>query len=247
MLNLASTVAFYAVLVAPGFVAVATIINLASIEREHSRFTLLVWSLVLSVVIDAISAYIYQFFKGSIQSYNELPGLLFEPGFQVEYIFYVLLLSLFIGLLGTIFVLFEVSERVRRRLQRRFKITVNPRQPWANFVRDTHSIRVKTSDDQLYEGLVEEWSRANRPKELIIFDPQWYDPDKQDYVPVGGESMLFLGDDIDRLVMRESDSQLSLLGRLWDWVKDLGILPKRCFPQLFENNNKNESDSEDKQ
>lgn len=143
-----------------------------------------------------------------------MASLLFDPGIRIEYIFFVLLLSVLIGSIGAVFLLLSIPERARQLLQSRANVVVNPRQPWANFIRETHSVRIKTSDDQTYEGLVSEWSRADRQKELRVADPYILDEEEETYKPVGGKSMLFLEDDIDRLVMREIDRHPSILQRL---------------------------------
>ena len=216
MPNPSGTAVFYVFLVAPGFLAVATTITLAAVEREHSRFTLLVWSLVLSIVIDAISVFVFQSLVRPIRSFNQMSGLLFSPGIQVDYIFLVLILSVLIGGVGAVFILLSIPDRARQLLQSQADVVVNPRQPWANFIRETQWVRVKTSDDATFMGLISEWSRANRQKELRIEQPRILDVEEEspDFKPVGGESMLFLEDDIERVVMLTKDQRPSLLDRL---------------------------------
>ena len=207
------TAIFYVFLIAPGFVAVATTISLAAIEREHSRFTLLVWSVVLSIIIDALTVFIYQSLVKPIRSFDEMYSLLFNPGIQVDYIFFVLALSLIIGTFGAGFLLLGIPDRARQLVQSRSDIVVNPRQPWTNFIRGTGWIRVKTSDNATYAGVVSEWSRANRQNELRIDDPHILtvtDDGKQDFEPADGESMLFLENDIDRVTMLTKDERASL-------------------------------------
>ena len=77
---------FYAVLIAPGFIAVMTAISLAAVEHEYSSFVLLVWSLVLSLIIDTGFVTAYQVLNGEITSFDQLAGLLFQPYFRVDYI-----------------------------------------------------------------------------------------------------------------------------------------------------------------
>ena len=211
-----STAIFYVFLIAPGFVAVATTVSLAAVERDYSRFTRLVWSVVLSILIDSIAVLLYQEFVGPIQSFNQMSNLLFNPGIQVQYIFFMLFLSVFIGIGGALFILFNTTDRARQFLQRRHEIAVNPRQPWANFNRDTQWVRIKTSDDQTFLGLVAEWSRANRPKELKIIRPHILEKVEGEkvYNEVGAKSMLFLEDDIQRVFMISDDRKSSLLERI---------------------------------
>lgn len=203
------TVLFYAVFVAPGFVAVMTTISLAAIEKEYSVFTLLVWSLVASLMIDTGFIALYQWMHTPITSFEQFTGILFDPHFQVLYVLGILLFSFLVGVTSAICIIADIPGGMRRWLQSISQIQGNLRQPWANFMRDTQSVRIKASDGELYEGLVTEWSRADRPKEVRIRDPYYYDIEAGDYRPLGREDVLFLEKDIDRLMMRTRDNRPS--------------------------------------
>lgn len=248
MASPSGTAIFYVFLIAPGFVAVATTISLAAVERQHSRFTLLVWSLILSIIIDALAVFAYQSLVGPIRSFNQMYALLFNPGIQVGYIFLVLVLSMVVGGLGAGFVLLSIPERARQLAQSKANIVVNPRQPWANFIRDTGWVRVKTADHATYAGLVSEWSRANRQRELRIEQPNILttnDDGKQEFVPADGESMLFLETDIDRVVMLTKDERASLLDRLRSTNNGSGNPDESEGEDKDKNEGKNESETED--
>lgn len=212
------TVIFYAVLIAPGFIAVMTAISLAAIEDELSQFVLLVWSLVTSLVIDTAFISWYQWVYGPITSFEALPGILFQPFFRVDFIAYIFGISVLVGVVGATGILADVAGRGRRMLQRPASVTYSPRQPWANFMRDTKSIQVKTSDDQLFAGELVEWSRAERPKEIRIANPYVYLQEEHDFEPVGKEDMLFLETDIDRITMRTEDNRISISQKIRSWI-----------------------------
>lgn len=214
MATIPGDVLFYVVLVAPGFVAVMTAVSLAAVEGEISSFVLLVWSLVSSIVIDAVFLIGYQAVYGPITSFQELRMFLFDPFFRVDLILLIFLLSMIVGVVYAVGVLADVPGWARRTLQSRAAIKYNPRQPWENFMRAAGSIRIKTSDDELYAGDVVEWSRAGKPKEVRVRHPYRYSLEEDDYEYSGGESMLFLEDDIDRILLREADSPQSFLQRL---------------------------------
>lgn len=201
-----STAVFYVVLIAPGFIAVMTAISLAAVEDDHSKFVLLVWSLVTSLVIDTVFLFLYQTFVKTINSFDELPTILFTPHFRVDIIAGILLASLVVGVFAAAGLLLDIPGRARRLLQSKFAISYNPRQPWENFMRKAGSIRIKTSDDELYTGKVVEWSRAEKPREVRIANPHRYHLE-EGYEPVGGEDMLFLDDDIDRILLRSRDDE----------------------------------------
>lgn len=202
-------IAFYAVLVAPGFVAVMTAITLSAIEDDHSQFVLLVWSLVSSLIIDTLFLAGYQYFNGPITSIADLIAVLFDPYFRADYILGILLFSVVIGILYSVVILLDLQGRLRRFLQMNSHVTYNPRQPWENFMRNAGSIRIKTSDDQLYTGEVVEWSRADRDREVRIKNPHRYQSEIQGYEPVNRKDMLFLNEDIDRVLMRSFDPEIT--------------------------------------
>ncbi|MDS0296655.1 DUF6338 family protein [Halogeometricum luteum] len=202
------TAVFYTVLIAPGFIAVMIGISLSAMEQSLSQFVLLIWSLVTSLFIDIAFLWSYQVIYGPITSLNELTGILFNPSLKLDYLLIVFLTSVAVGGLYALGFLTDVPGRFRKTLQRNSYVTYNPRQPWENFMRDAKNIRIKTQDDQLYAGDVSEWSRAGRRREVRIENPHRYQPKISDYESVGRDDMLFLGGDIDRVLMREKDEMV---------------------------------------
>ncbi|GAA0291326.1 DUF6338 family protein [Halarchaeum salinum] len=214
MATVPGDILFYVVLVAPGFIAVMTAVSLAAVEDEISQFVLLIWSLVSSIIIDGLFLAGYQLVYSPIRSYEELRTFLFDPFFRVDLIAIIFLLSGAIGVAYAVGILVDLPGRLRRTLQAKAHITYNPRQPWENFMKGAGSIRIKTSDDELYTGDVVEWSRAGKPKEVRVKHPYRYSLEEEDYEWVGGESMLFLEDDIDRILLRVGDGRESFWARV---------------------------------
>jgi hypothetical protein len=132
-------------------------------------------------------------------------GILFEPYFRADYILLIFLLSVVVGVVYAAAILLDVPGEGRQLLQSRKDITYNPRQPWPDFMRDAKTVRIKTSDDELYAGEVAEWSRAGRPRQVRISSPDQYNKHTHDYEPVGLDDMLFLEDDLARIVIWEQD------------------------------------------
>lgn len=217
------TALFYAVFIAPGFVAIMTIISLAAIEDDYSAFVLLVWSLVGSLVIDTTFLAVYQWLVEPIESFDQVPDILFDPHFQTWYVLGILFASFIIGLATSVFILVDVPGWIRQWLQSWSDIRVNPRQPWANFMRDAGWVRFKTSDDEYFMGKVTEWSRAGRPKQVWIVRPHRYNTDLEEYEEVDVDrstEMLFLEKDIDRIVMLTRNELPSLHTRLYAWLNE---------------------------
>jgi membrane associated rhomboid family serine protease len=214
MALLLSDIIFYVVLIAPGFVAVMTAVSLAAIENDISQPVLLIWSLVSSVVIDSLFLEAYQSLEGPIKSFEALRSVFFTPFFRADLILMILGLSVVVGVVYAVGILADLPGRLRRRIQSTAHIKYNPRQPWENFMKDARSIRIKTSDDELYTGDVVEWSRAGKPKEVRIEQPYRYSLEEADYEWLGGDSMLFLEEDINRVMLREEDERPSVFQRI---------------------------------
>jgi hypothetical protein len=199
------TALFYAVFIAPGFVAVIIAISLAAIERDARQFTLLALSLVSSLLIDTLFLATYQFVSGPISSPSRVVGLLFTPRFRTDYIAAIFGLSVVFGLVYAALILVDLPESARRLLQSRQDIKLTPRQPWTDFMRDAKTIRIKTSDDELYVGEVAGWSRAGKPRQLRISSPDQYSKHELDFEPIGLDDMIFFEEDISRIVIWERD------------------------------------------
>ncbi|MCY4730554.1 rhomboid family intramembrane serine protease [Natronomonas gomsonensis] len=222
MALLPSDIIFYVVLIAPGFVAVMTAVSLAAIEDEISQPVLLIWSLVSSVIIDSLFLEAYQVLEGPIESFDVLRTLFFTPSFRADLILLILFFSVVVGIVYAVGILADLPGRLRRGIQSTAHIKYNPRQPWENFMKGARSIRIKTSDDELYTGDVVEWSRAGKPKEVRVDHPYRYSLEEEDYECVGGDSMLFLEEDIDRVMLREEDDRPSMIQRI---SSTLGLSP----------------------
>ena len=153
---------FYAVLIAPGFVAVMTAISLAAIEDDIKQFVLLIWSLVSSLLIDTLFIVVYQLLVEPIISFAQFQSILFDPAFRIDYILLIFGTSLFVGVLYAAAILIDLSGILRDILQAKMQISYSRRQPWEEYLKHADQVMVKTSDDQTYIGDVIGWSRAGR-------------------------------------------------------------------------------------
>jgi len=210
MASLPGNVIFYAVLIAPGFVAVMTAVSLAAIEDDIKQFVLLVWSLVSSLLIDALFIGAYQIFAEPITSFSQFQGILFDPAFRIGYILVIFAVSLFVGVLYAGAILIDLPGILRGILQAKMQVSYSRCQPWEEYLKHADQVMVKTSDNQTYIGDVSGWSRANRQKELRITNPHRYNENIKDFEPVGGPEQLFLNDDIQRITVRKTDQILSI-------------------------------------
>jgi len=225
MANPPGSAVFYAVLIAPGFISVMTAISLSAIENEIKQFVLLVWCLVTSLVIDTVFLMVYQWRNGPVTDIGELSNVFFQPQFRVDYVATIFGFSVLVGLVYSFAILADFPGKLRAVMQMWMDSSYTPEQPWEQFMENAGKIRIKTNDDELYSGDVVGWSRAQRPREVRVMNPQRYynqGGEREDdigFEPVGGTEMLFLDEDIDRVVMLTEDGRLSRLQRLIDWIR----------------------------
>lgn len=205
MAPLSSTAIFYAVLIAPGFIAVMTAISLAAIENDVSRFILLVWSLVSSLLIDTLFIVGYQVLVDPVTSIGMLGTALFTPAFRLWFVVALLGSSVLVGVIYARLILWDLPGKGRNLLQWGDDVTYNPTQPWPDFMEDAATVIVKTDDDQLYRGNVVEWSRAGRPRQLRLSQPEVRHEATDGFELVGVSDMLLFEDDIQRVELWERD------------------------------------------
>lgn len=246
MASLPGNAIFYAVLIAPGFVAVMTAVSLAAIEDDIKQFVLLVWSLVSSLLIDALFIGAYQIFVEPITSYSQFQGILFDPAFRIGYILVIFAVSLFVGVLYAAAILIDLPGILRGIIQAKMQVSYSRRQPWEDYLKHADQVMVKTSDDQLYIGDVSGWSRANRQKELRITDPHRYNEKEQEFEPVGGPEQLFLNDDIQRITVLKTDQILSIRERVWGGMVAFGswLDPRESWIDPRDSGNQPDPDTE---
>jgi hypothetical protein len=222
MTSLPGSAVFYAVLIAPGFVAVMTAVSLAAIEDDIKQFVLLVWSLVSSLLIDALFIGAYQQFVEPITSFSQFQSILFDPAFRIDYILTIFAVSLFVGVLYAAAILIDLPGVLRNILQSKMQVSYSRRQPWEDYLKHADQVMVKTSDDQLYIGDVNGWSRAGPGKELRISDPHRYNENTKEFEMVGGPEQLFLDADIQRITVLKNDQILSIRERIKRWLAAWG-------------------------
>ncbi|WP_280535513.1 DUF6338 family protein [Halopenitus sp. POP-27] len=222
MASLPGSPIFYAVLIAPGFVAVMTAVSLAAIEDDIKQFVLLIWSLVSSLLIDALFIGAYQQFVEPITSFSQFQGILFDPAFRIDYILVIFAVSLFVGVLYAAAILIDLPGILRGILQSKMQISYSRQQPWEDYLKHADQVMVKTSDNQLYIGDVSGWSRAGQQKELRISDPDRYNENTKEFEEVGGLEQLFLEDDIQRITVLKHDQILSIRERVWGGLVAFG-------------------------
>jgi hypothetical protein len=194
-----------AVLVAPGFVAVMLAVHIGVIERSISRFHVFIWSIVSSLIINIVFLSFYQTFYQPITGPQELEALLFTPQFQLELVGIYAAITVGLGLLYSVELIFGSRTWLRNLLWSRSEIRRHRRQPWEGALDDANYVRVKTESDARIIGRVREYSRIGKPKQLWLDDVYWVEEGTDELVEDNvSDSIVLLEEDIDRVVILNS-------------------------------------------
>lgn len=206
-------VLLWLVLICPGFISVTVALSLAAIEVDFTDLKLYLYSLVSSIVIDTIFFGIYQHISDfNFNSPARIESLFFSPQFRADMVMLILLLSILLGVVYSVGILYNVPMKARSIIQHRNYIKYHPIQPWETFMEDAEKVMVETSQGEVFIGEVSEWSRAEKPKELRIDNlKRWNTPqeledeDEGKFVNIDEPSMIILEDNIEYILMDEED------------------------------------------
>lgn len=188
-------------LIAPGFVATLIAINLGVVERKISETVLLGTSLVSSLLIDTIFIAIYQLAGGSVTSLSGTHSIFFTPQFRAELVLGLLFGSIGLGFIYAIGLTLNIPKRIRQWIWSRNDYSRHHRQPWEGALNNAHEVNVITSDRELVNGILTEYSRVEKERQLILQDPSWFDRSSGELVNEEVHSVVLLGDDIRRLTI----------------------------------------------
>lgn len=172
----AETLTLAALLIAPGVIAVLIGITLGVVEQEVDRDLLYLTSFVSSIGIDLVFIWIVQLTGGRISSREELEATFFgSTHFHIEKAVLLFALSCGFGLLYAIGLTYNLADTGRRTLARFTSHRRNPWQPWVGGLRDAKVVQVTLNDADETEvvGLLNEYSRAEKERQLVLHKPQF--------------------------------------------------------------------------
>lgn len=202
------TIIGLAILVAPGFIAVLIASNIGVIEREPSRFKLLVASLISSLLIDAVFLGVYQILYEPVNSLSEVETIFFTPWFRLDLVAIYLSIAVALGGLYSLELIFDVRSKIQHRLWSGREYRRHRRQPWEGAMDNAAVVRVKTSSDARIVGGVKEYSRAEKPHELWLDDVYWVDEDSDEVFSDGvTDSVVLMEEDIERVAILATDGE----------------------------------------
>lgn len=188
-------------LIVPGFIATLIGINLGVVEREIPETRLLVTSLVSSLLIDTIFIGIYQWCGGSVTSLSGTQTVFFTPQFRADLVLGLLTVSVVIGFIYAILLTYDIPKKTRQKLWSRNHYSRHHRQPWEGALENAHEINVITSDRELVNGVLTEYSRVGKERQLVLQNPSWLDRSSGELVDEDEHSVVLLEDDIHRLTI----------------------------------------------
>lgn len=204
---------FALLLIAPGFIATILAISWGAIEKEISNGRILAVSLVSSLLIDSTFIWIIQtFFDRTVTEPENIDSLFFQPRFQAGYVFLLVGLSVGLGFVYSIGLIVDAHGRSRQFLWNKFRRhdhrSRDPWQPWEGTLRDANLVKVYAKNGEVFSGKVYEYSRARKPRQLRLYEPEYWDKDAGKFKSGGETYMLFLEDDIQRVYVLLSDEEV---------------------------------------
>ena len=196
-----------AALVAPGFISVLLATTIGVVEREPSRFKILIASLISSLLIDTAFLGVYQVFYEPVTGLGQLESMFFTPSFRLDLIAIYLGIAIVLGGVYSLELIYEVRSKVQHVMWSRSKYRRHRRQPWEGAMDDAVVVRVKTPSNARIIGRVNEYSRAEKPHELWLDDVHWVNEETGEPFTDGvTESIVLLEGDIERVTVLDSES-----------------------------------------
>lgn len=198
-------IAALAAFVAPGFISVLLAISIGVVEREPSRFKVLIASLISSLIINAVFMWLYQWFYEPVTNIAELESVFFNPGFQIHLAIAYVGIALALGGIYSLELIYDTRGRLRDQFWSRKEIRRHRRQPWEGAMDTAVRVRILTSDGVRVIGKVVEYSRIEKPRQLWLDDVYWVDEDEKPIEDNVTDSIVLFKDDIKRIVVVESE------------------------------------------
>lgn len=188
-------------LIVPGFISTFIAINLGVVERRVPETRLIFFSLVSSLLIDTVFIAVYQWAGGSVTSLSGTQSIFFTPQFRADLVLGLLAGSVGLGLAYAVGLTYDIPKRIRRRLWSRNHYSRHHRQPWEGALENAHEVNVITSDREMVNGILTEYSRVEKERQLVLQDPSWLDQSTGQLVNKDEQSVVLLEDDIQRLTI----------------------------------------------
>lgn len=188
-------------LIAPGFIATLVGISLGVVEREINDSKLFGVSLVTSLIIDTIFISVYQWQGGTVSSLSSTRTIFFDPQFRADLVLLLLALSFGVGLVFAIGLVYDIPKLLRRLLWSRNEYSRHHRQPWEGALEDAHEVNVLTSDRELVNGILSEYSRVGKERQLVLESPAWLEKDTGEMVQKNEKEVILFESDIQRLTI----------------------------------------------
>jgi hypothetical protein len=197
------------VLVAPGFIATTMALSLSGgfLNRTVDGFVLLLWSLISSLLIDAV-----YFAAGGDPS--PITNLLAEdaavgPALTdlSELVVVLFGLALVLGGVYAVVLVYDLPDRARAVLWKSRQIKRSPESPWLNHLRDADRVLIELADGEQFYGGLRYYSTDGDPRrEVRINRPQrrdgWGAPWEQLDLTGNGDgfSILLNAENIEKIV-----------------------------------------------
>jgi hypothetical protein len=176
----AETLVLAIILIAPGVIAVLIGMTIGVVEQNVSRDKLYLTSFASSLIINLIFVYILQNNYGKdISGRKAFEAVFFtQNGFNILPATILIILSIVVGIIYALTLTFDTAEYVRDILAKQTSHRRNPRQPWEGGLRNAKKVTVQLSSGDDVMGVLKEYSRLEKEKQLVLKYPQFHFQDE---------------------------------------------------------------------
>lgn len=192
------------IVVVPGFIATHFAISLGVIRDEISRWRLLIVSLSASLIVDTLFLSLLELGGGEIRSPTDVKSAFFTPDFRPVLVFGLIILSAVIGILGAVVLAANAHNWLRELIWRYVGKDRHrkPVEPWEGVLDNANRVQVLTGDNSIVVGKVLEYSDDDKEKQIAIGNPEWYEPESDEFQEQEDVAVeLLFGDDIQQVTV----------------------------------------------
>ncbi|WP_256683989.1 DUF6338 family protein [Halococcus qingdaonensis] len=193
-------------LIAPGLIAVLIAITLGVVEREVTQYQLYGTAFVSSILIDVVFVWIVQVSGKDVTGRDALENIFFtESGFQVIAAVGLFAIAIFVGVIYSIGLHFDIPDKSRALLGHFTSRRRNPWQPWEGTLKDADVVQINLSTGYDVVGRLGEYSRVGKERQIMLHSPQFDFEDEPNRMKI-----LLFEDEIDTVSIQSIESQSGL-------------------------------------
>lgn len=177
------------IILVPGFIATLIATTVGVVEQEIRSTELVMVSLTSSLIIDSAFLGVVEFIGVRIRSPTAIKSVFFTPDFRPGLVLILIFLSILFGGIYTFILVFDLPQKTRRWAWKQNDRVRLPWQPWEGAMKDAYMLHVQTEDEGAVVGVLDEYSRAGKNRQLLLKDAIWENQDGEE--PKSSKELLF--------------------------------------------------------